>query len=71
MRKFEYLQTDRIFQEHGLGCGSTTQMEWEVTQSALGMLTTSFLLGIIGKVRKGCAKALCHVDLICCNHLTL
>ena len=29
--KFEYSQTNRIFQGHGLGCGSITQMEYEVT----------------------------------------
>ena len=52
--KFEYSQTNRIFQEHGLGCGSITQMEYEVTQSALGMLTTSFFLGINGKMGKWC-----------------
>ena len=52
--KFEYSQTNRIFQERGLGCGSITQMEYEVTQSALGMLTTSFFLGINGKMGKWC-----------------
>ena len=64
MRKFECSQINRIFQEYGLGCGSTTQMEQEVRQSALGMLTGSFFLGIIGKVGKGYVKALCHVSLI-------
>ena len=54
--KFEYSQTNRIFQEHGLGCGSITQMEYEVTQSALGMLTTSFFLGINGKWENGASR---------------
>ena len=52
--KFEYSQTNTIFQEHGLGCGSITQMEYEVTHSALGMLTTGFFLGINGKMGKWC-----------------
>ena len=39
-------------------------MEYEVTQSTLGMLTTSLFLGIIGKVGKGCVKAWCHVSLV-------
>ena len=42
MRKSEYSQANRVFQDRGLGCGSTTQMEYEGTQSVLGMLTTSF-----------------------------
>ena len=64
MHKSEYSQTNRVFQDRGLRCGSTTEMECEGTQSVLGMLTTSFFLAIIGKARKGCIKALFHVSLV-------
>ena len=63
--QFEYSQTNQIFQWHGLGrylrriCNAKScHVQWE------SLPTTSFCLGIIGKVRKGCIRALCHVSLV-------
>ena len=56
MHKSEYSQTNRVFQDRGLRCGSTTEMECEGTQSVLGMLTTSFFLVLLEKRGKGASR---------------